>query len=144
MKTLFDTSVIVAGLIEAHPMHSRAFPWIKQAKDKIFELVIAAHTIAESYAVLSSLPMKPRISPLVARQLLSENLESVGLIISLTPAEYLNTISRLAKIGLTGGIVYDALIAKTAQKTRVDRLVTLNLEDFRRVWPEGEGVIVAP
>jgi len=33
MKTLFDTSVIVAGLIEAHPMHGRAFPWIKQARD---------------------------------------------------------------------------------------------------------------
>ena len=50
MKTLFDTSVIVAGLIEAHPMHSRAFPWIKQDRDEKLKLVVAAHTIAESYA----------------------------------------------------------------------------------------------
>ena len=144
MKALFDTSVIVAGLIEAHPMHGRAFPWIKQARDEKLELVVAAHTIAESYAVLSSLPIKPRISPLVARKLLLENIESVGKLISLTPAEYLNTINRLAKIGLVGGIVYDALIAKVAQKSRVERLVTINVEDFRRVWPEGDDVIVSP
>jgi len=107
-------------------------------------LVVAAHTIAESYAVLSSLPIKPRISPLVARKLLLENIESVGKLISLTPAEYLNTINRLAKIGLAGGIIYDALIAKVAQKLRVEKLITINVEDFRRVWPEGEDVIVAP
>jgi len=37
MKTLFDTSVIIAALVEAHPMHQRAFPWLKQAKanDKV-------------------------------------------------------------------------------------------------------------
>jgi len=50
----------------------------------------------------------------------------------------------VAKIGLAGGIIYDALIAKVAQKSRVGRLVTINVEDFRRVWPEGEDVIVAP
>jgi predicted nucleic acid-binding protein len=144
MKTLFDTSVIVAGLIEAHPMHGRAFHWVKQAKDEKLELVVAAHTIAESYAVLSSLPIKPRISPLVARKLLRENIESIGKIISLTPAEYLDTINRLSEIGLIGGITYDALIARIAQKSRVERLVTINVEDFRRVWPEGEDVIVAP
>ncbi len=144
MKTLFDTSVIVAGLVEAHPMHGRTFHWIKQAKDKKLELVVAAHTIAESYAVLSSLPIKPRISPLVARKLLRENIESFGKIISLTPVEYLDTITRLSEIGLAGGITYDALIARVALKSRVERLVTLNVEDFRRVWPKGEDVIVAP
>ena len=144
MKTLFDTSVIVAGLVEAHPMHGRTFHWIKQAKDKKLELVVAAHTIAESYAVLSSLPIKPRISPLVARKLLRENIESFGKIISLTPVEYLDTITRLSEIGLAGGIIYDALIARVALTFRVERLVTLNVEDFRRVWPKGEDVIVAP
>ena len=144
MKTLFDTSVIVAGIVEAHPMHYRAFHWIKQAKDGKLELVIAAHTIAESYAVLSSLPIKPRISPLVARKLLHENIESICKIVSLTPAEYLHTINRLSEIGLSGGVTYDALIARAAQKSRVERLVTLNVQDFRRVWPEGENIIVAP
>ena len=144
MKVLFDTSVIVAGLVEAHPMHGRAFRWVKQAKAGKFELVVASHTIAESYAVLSSLPVKPRISPLVARKLLRENIVSICKIISLTPIEYLNTINWLAERSLVGGITYDALIAKVAQKSRVEKLVTMNIDDFMRVWPEGEDVIVAP
>jgi predicted nucleic acid-binding protein len=125
-------------------MHARTFPWIKQAKNKELELTIAAHTIAESYAVLSSLPIKPRISPLVAFKLLRENIESAGEIISLTPMDYFDTINHLADNGLAGGITYDALIAKVAKKAGVERLVTINVEDFRRVWPEGMDVIIAP
>ena len=106
MKTLFDTSVIVSGLIQVHPMHSRSFRWLKNAIDGEFELVVASHTIAESYAVLSALPIKPRISPLVARKLLRENIVSFCKIISLTPTEYLNTINQLAESGLVGGITY--------------------------------------
>ena len=62
----------------------------------------------------------------------------------LPPVEYLNTINWLAESGLVGGITYDALIAKVAQKSRVEKLVTMNFDDFMRVWPEGEDVIVAP
>jgi predicted nucleic acid-binding protein len=144
MKVLFDTSVIVTGLVEAHPMHGRAFRWVKQAIVGKFELVVASHTIAESYAVLSSLPVKPRISPLVALKLLRENIVSICKIVSLTPVEYLNTINWIAERSLVGGITYDALIAKVAQKSRVEKLVTMNVDDFMRVWPEGEDVIVAP
>ena len=144
MKVLFDTSVIVAGLVEAHPNHGRAFRWVKQAIVGKFELVIASHTIAESYAVLSSLPVRPRISSIVARKLLRENIVSICKIISLTPIEYLNTINWLAEKSLVGGITYDALIARVAQKSRVEKLVTMNVDDFMRAWPEGESIIVAP
>jgi predicted nucleic acid-binding protein len=75
---------------------------------------------------------------------LRENIVTICKIISLIPAEYLNTINRLAESGLVGGITYDALIARVAQKSQVERLITLNVEDFRRVWPEGEDAIVAP
>ena len=144
MKTLFDTSVIVAGLVEAHPMHGRTFHWIKQAKDNKLELVVATHTIAESYAVLSTLPLKPRISPPTARRLLQENIESIGKIVSLTAAEYSSTITKLSAAGLAGDISYDAMIARVAQKEKVKKLVTLNVEDFRRIWPEGAEIVVAP
>ena len=84
MKTLFDTSIIIAALVESHPMHARASPWLKQAKTKAFEPVAASHTLAELYAVLSTLPIKPRISPAVAWRLIHENISRV---ISLTSAE---------------------------------------------------------
>ena len=144
MKILFDTSLIIAALVESHPMHIRAFPWLKKAKAEDFDLVVASHTIAELYAVLSSLPIKPRISPSVSWRLINENIVSLGKIVSLTPAEYSSTIRQISEFGLVGGIIYDALIAKAAQKSKVDRLLTLNLEHFTRVWPEGEKIISLP
>jgi predicted nucleic acid-binding protein len=144
MKTLFDTSVIVAALVESHPMHERAFPWLKQAKEKQLELYIASHTLAELYAVLSTLPLKPRISSSVAWRLVKENIESISKVISLTPAEYSSTVKGLSDMGLIGGIIYDALIAKVAQKAKVERLLTLNTEHFKRVWQNGGDKIIAP
>ena len=41
MKILFDTSVIIAALVETHPMHTRAFPWLKRARSAEFELIVA-------------------------------------------------------------------------------------------------------
>jgi len=144
MKTLFDTSVIIASLIESHPMHQRAFPWLKQAKANDFELVVASHTLAELYAVLSTLPIKPRIVPAVAWRLISENVEATGKIISLTPAEYRSVIKQISELGLAGGIIYDALIARVAQKASVKRLLTFNSDHFKRVWPAGENMIFTP
>lgn len=50
----------------------------------------------------------------------------------------------MANLGLSGGSVYDALIARSAQKSQVDRLLTLNVDDFKRVWPEGIEKITLP
>jgi predicted nucleic acid-binding protein len=144
LKTLFDTSIIIAALVESHPMHARAFPWLKQAKAKAFELVVASHTLAELYAVLSTLPIKPRISPAVAWRLIHDNIESISKIISLTSGEYSAVVKRISEAGLAGGIIYDALIAKVAQKAKIGRLLTLNSDHFKLVWPNGENVIITP
>ena len=144
MKTLFDTSLIIAALVESHPMHARAFPWLRRAKANEFEFIVAGQTLAELYAVLSTLPIKPRISPLVARKLIHENIEVSGKIVSLTSVEYSKTIKRISELGLMGGIVYDALIAKVAEKSKVERLLTLNVEHFKQVWPDGVSKIAMP
>ena len=87
MKTLFDTSVLVAALVQGHPKHDRALPWLSKAKAKKFEYIVSSHTLAELYAVLSTLPVKPRISPNVAWRLIHENIERTAKIVSLSPAE---------------------------------------------------------
>jgi predicted nucleic acid-binding protein len=69
-------------------MHEIAFAWLKQAKTKAFELIVASHTLAELYAVLGTLPIKPRISPAVAWRLIHENIEAVSKVISLTSSAY--------------------------------------------------------
>lgn len=144
MKILFDTSVLVAAMVERHPMHSHAFPWLVRAKSGEFDMVVAAHTLAEVYAVLTTLPLVPRITPGVARRLIHSNVETTGRIISLSSQEYVSVIKNLSDSGLSGGIVYDALIIRAAQKADVKKILTLNANDFKRVWPEGEPRFVVP
>ena len=144
MKTVFDTSVIVSGIVESHPMHPKCLPWLQRAKAGQVECIVVSHTLAETYAVLTTLPVKPRISPLVAQRLIDNNLQANARIVALTVADYWNTIQRMAEMGLSGGTVYDALIATVARRLSVDRLLTLNADDFRRVWPEGKQEITTP
>lgn len=146
MKILFDTSVLVAAVVESHPMHSRALPWLQRVKaEKTMDnFFIAAHTLAELYAVLTTLPVKPKISPLTARRLIHDNIEASVKIVSLSPSDYRDTVKQMSELGLPGGIIFDALIAKAAQKSKVNRLLTFNLNDFKRIWPEGESFIQVP
>ena len=125
-------------------MHQKAYPWMKRATANEFELIVASHTIAELYAVLSTLPIKPRITPLIARKLINENIEPNSKIISLTPGEYKSVIKLISELGLAVGIIYDALIAMVAQKSKVERLLTLNIYHFNRAWPGGEKIISLP
>ena len=144
MKVLFDTSVLVAAIVEAHPRHSQAASWLKRAKSQEIEYLAACHTLAELYSTLSGLPARPRISPADAWRLVQENVSGSARLIALSAADYAATLQRAAEKGLSGGVIYDALIARAAEKAGADRLLTLNESDFRRVWPEGESLLVVP
>jgi len=50
----------------------------------------------------------------------------------------------MSELGLTGGIISDALIVKAAQKSGVERLLTFNADDFIRLWTGGESFIYIP
>ena len=136
MKVLLDTSVLVAAMLEAHPMHARAFPWLRRVRKGEAALVMASHTLAELYAVLTELPVSPRIAPATAWRMIRENLLPFAEVVSLSSADYRAALQNLAELGVGGGAAYDALIVKAAAKAGAEKIVTLNAEDFRRVAPE--------
>ena len=144
MKMLFDTSLLVAAMISVHPHHERSLPWLVRAKAGEFEWGVCSHTLAELYAVLSNLPVSPRIDAMMARRMTYENVKSGAKMIALTPADYVLVIGALSELGLTGGIVYDALILRAARKMKADRLMTLNPRDFQRLSRAGGPEIVTP
>ena len=144
MRVLFDTSVLVAATVEPHPVHNRALPWLQRAKAGEFDFLVATHTLAELYAVLTTLPVKPRITPLAAWRLVQTNVEVSARIVTLSVSDYKGTVREMAENGLTGGVIYDALIVTAARKSGADRLLTLNEHDFLRLWPQGEDVITVP
>jgi predicted nucleic acid-binding protein len=140
---LLDASVVAPALAAIHPHHARALPWLARAARGEIEAAVTAHTLAESYSALTLMPVQPRIPPGHACRLLSDGTVHLR-IVELAEADYRQTIQRVADMGLTGGIVYDALIACVAARLNVDGLVTFNLSHFRRVWPEGHDRIISP
>jgi len=141
MRVLLDTSVLVAALVEGHPAHLRAFVWLQRARSGEVDLMISSHTLAELYAVLTALPISPRIAPATAWRLINDTVLSLAEVITLSAGEYRATIKNLAEIGITGGAVYDALIVRAASKGAAEKLVTLDVDDFKRVAPDMAQVI---
>jgi predicted nucleic acid-binding protein len=134
MTVVLDTSVLVAGLVEAHPSHRAAFPWLRRVAAGEMQGAVAAHTVAETYAVLSTLPHRPRITPAASLQLIRANLSRFR-IVALGVRDYELVVRMLAEASLAGEIVYDALIARAAAKGGAKRIVTLNTRDFERLEP---------
>jgi predicted nucleic acid-binding protein len=144
MKALLDSSVLVAAHLPAHPEHVACSAWLRAALSNAFELIVAAHSLAEVYAVLSRLPLRPPISPKAALQFLKQNVLMKGIVIELLADEYRSILNDAVIGDWRGGLIYDALIAKVAEKSQVDRLITLNVGHFQRVWPAGISKIFAP
>jgi len=144
MRVLLDTSVLVAAMVESHPSHSMALPWLQRAKNREIEGAVAAHSLAELYAVLTSLPVQPRISPGSAWRLIRENILSDFVIVALSKADYRTVLQSLSENQISGGATYDALIAHASVKAKVDRLITLNPDDFRRVRSEIASRVFSP
>jgi predicted nucleic acid-binding protein len=144
MRVLFDTSLLVAAMVEGHPAHSLALPWLQRTKARLDTGLIAAHTLAELYAILTRLPINPRISPALALQLIRSNILDTCTVVALSYTDYVSLLSHLAGLGIAGGAVYDALLLHAAWIAGVDRVVTLNAHDFRRVYPALADKIISP
>ncbi len=105
---------------------------------------MAAHSLAELYAVLTTLPVYPAISPSDAWQLIQHNVIPNFDIVHLSNQDYVQVIEHLSTLGIIGGVTYDALILRAAAIAQVDLIVTLNERDFRRVYPDLADKIIAP
>lgn len=145
MRVLLDSSALVAAMVASHASHTGALNWLAGTHAGRHQAVVAAHSLAEVFAVLSTLPLRSRLSPLEAERLIGENILAKCSVQELKKKDYARVLSRLAEVGISGGAVYDALIAEAAILARVERLVTLNVADFIRFpWLKEAGIDVGP
>lgn len=144
MRVFFDTSVLVAAMAERHPAHEISLPWLQRVKVGTDTGVISAHTIAELFSVLTTLPVRPCISPVVARHLIQENVLKDFEVITLSGADYADLLAHLASVGIVGGMTYDALILHAATKADADSIETLNERHFRQAYPALVDKLVTP
>ncbi len=143
MRVLFDTSSLVAAMVVQHPRHKNAQPELERALNGGFAGLVSTHSLAEVFAVLTRLPLKPAIGPHTARALIEANLQGFE-VVPLTERDYRDVIARLETLQFTGGAIYDALIAQAALKANVDELLTFNPAHFTRLGPDVAALVREP
>lgn len=145
MKVLFDTSVLIAALVEPHARHQEAWPWLRAAANREVEGAICLHTIAELYGTLTRLPnLRPRPTPHEVLELVRRSVLEPLQAVELKADSYEAVLQRCADRGLVSGAVYDALIEQAARSWGADLLLTLNRRDFARLGDDEVPRVVHP
>lgn len=142
MKTFFDTSVLVAAVVDQLPQHERARSFLLR---ELAEGVCccSTHVLAECYATLTALPLKRRVQPLEARALIEENFVEKLALLNLGSEHYRDALRKVSDLGLRSGVVYDALHLCCAESEGCEKLATFNLKDFNRL-SSGAVTIASP
>ena len=144
MKIFFDTSVLVAAFVNAHPKHENCLPWLQKVKKKEIEGIISVHSLIETYSILTKLPLSPRINPALALSLIKENILEDFELVTYGKKDYINLLDELSSGNIAGGASYDGLILNAAKKVTADKILTLNVNDFIRVCPQLVRIISEP
>jgi predicted nucleic acid-binding protein len=113
-----DTSVLVAAFASWHEHHEAAFAAIARVD------AVVGHCLLETYSVLTRLPAPHRMTADVVSRYLRD-MFSGHRVLGLTPLDQRKLVTMCAARGVSGGAVYDALIAASCARSRA-RLLTLD------------------
>jgi predicted nucleic acid-binding protein len=108
---LLDTSTAVALVVEDHEAHGAALEAVRGRR-----LGLAGHAWFETYSVLTRLPGSLRRSPVDVIRVLAHNFPASAF---LGEDEAVELRSDLARLGISGGAVYDALVGAAARQHRL-------------------------
>jgi predicted nucleic acid-binding protein len=133
MKVFCDTNVLIAAFLTNHPHHHAARPVLERIQAGRDEGWVAAHSLAECYAVLTRLPGANQVPSGTAWQLISENTVELFSVVSLGAKEYAATLEAAAAKNIEGGTIYDALLLTAASKSGAERIYTFKTSHFQRL-----------
>jgi predicted nucleic acid-binding protein len=128
LRRFFDSSVLIPAFYKFDAHHDASANALRSASRE--DCFCALRTLGEVYAVLTGLPVRPRITGANGMAIL-EQIRSKLTIISLGEQEYISAIQSVSET-IVGGAAYDALIARCAVKAQADVLITWNTRDFTR------------
>lgn len=132
MREFFDSSTLLAAMVEDEPGHEAALAALSAARDGY----AATHSLAECFAILTGGRLTARLTPAIAAEMVEVNLTQRLNLVSLTPAEYSAALQAAVPAGARGGAIYDMLLLAAARKCRAERIHTLNLRHFAAFAPD--------
>jgi len=129
-----DTSCVVPALSPLHEHHERVTRELAGRFDRGETLIMAGPVLIEAYSVLTRVPRPIRGLSAGTRTSLQETFVSRAAEIAVLDARaYWQLVEQAPEREITGGAVYDAVIAACAVAARVDVLLTFNDRHFRRL-----------
>lgn len=134
-----DTSCMVAAACSWHERHDAVAAEIEVRLGRGERLVIPAHAILETYAVLTRLPAPHRLAAADAWALVRANFVEQGTLVTLPASAVTALVEALAGEGVGGGRTYDAVIGASAAHAKAHALLTLNRRHFE---PPPRGVVI--
>jgi len=144
MKHFLDTNVLVAVCVGEHEHHARAVSAVQAVHEGKVEGYVSAHSLLETYAILTRLPHVPRISSIQASALIADNIVKHFSVTALTGKEYGELCAKLGQNNVVGGKVYDVLHLACAEKCGADRIYTFNVREFTQLGGKLADRITAP
>ncbi|MGA8654860.1 MAG: PIN domain-containing protein [Chthoniobacterales bacterium] len=141
VRDFLDTSVLVAAFWGDHVNHESSLGIFTRASKSA--TACCAHSVAEVYSVMTSLPVRPAVSPDHALLFLEQLRERVA-IVPLSEEDYFKTVRNAAELGLTGGRIYDVLLLAAAREVEAKHVYTWNIRHFQQIGPDLERRIRTP
>jgi len=130
---VLDTTVLVAGLTAAHPEHAACRLHLQAAAGEPGTYRCTTHAIAETFRVLTALPVNPRLDTAGARIAIRASLIPRLDPLPLTVGDYERALDIVCVSGLGAGAVYDCLHLLAAERLGSAYLITSNLKHLRRL-----------
>jgi predicted nucleic acid-binding protein len=130
LKAFLDTSVLIATFYAHHQFHQPSIDLFLRYRKS--ESSCGAHSLAEIYSSLTARTGRERVSGEQAMLFLQNVCERLT-IVSLDHQEYFRAIQASAGIAVSGGAIYDSLLAHCALKAKARAIYTWNTKDFVRL-----------
>jgi predicted nucleic acid-binding protein len=131
VSVFFDTSVILAGLIDFGPQSAPAQSLMHAVAEKRVQAPATAwHCCLEFFSVATRLPPEFRIPPVDAVTLLEEEVFARMTVHDLPAADRLAMLRGTARDAIAGGRIYDTHIADVARAAGARVVVTDNRRHF--------------
>lgn len=131
VSAFFDTSVLLAGLIDLGPQSAPAQSLMHAVAEKtIAPPATAWHCCLEFFSVATRLPPEFRLAPADAVHLLEDEVFARMSVHDLPAGERKAMLRLLAEDGIAGGRIYDVHIAEVARAAGARVIVTDNRRHF--------------
>lgn len=142
--TFFDTSVLIAGMIDFGRTSQHALLLMDAVADGRIERPLTAwHCCLELYSVTTRLPEEYRLEPETALRLLREEIFPRFSIHDLQAELREELLASAVREGTTGGRIYDAHIAEIARQAGARLVATENRRHFTSLLRHGIRVLVS-